>query len=68
MNQSIDNCNEFGNYMNENFKYNFSEMIICPSYIHLNLMNELFTKFQIQNILNARASGGIGRRARLRVL
>ncbi len=48
MNQSIDNCNEFGNYMNENFKYNFSEMIICPSYIHLNLMNELFTNSKIK--------------------
>jgi triosephosphate isomerase (TIM) len=48
MNQSINDCKNFENYMNTNFKYNESEMVICPSYLHLSLMTELFSNSKIE--------------------
>ena len=48
MNQSIKDCKYFANYMDNNFNYNSSEMLICPSFIHLDLMSDLFYAFQIE--------------------
>jgi len=48
MNQSIKDCKNFANYMENNFNYNSSEMLICPSFIHLDLMSYLFTASQIE--------------------
>ena len=47
MNQSNIECKEFADYIKSNFKYNSSEMIICPSIIHLNKMVDLFEKSQV---------------------
>ena len=45
MNKSFHDCEEFATKLNNEFIYNGSEMVICPSFIHLNRM-----KFLTKNI------------------
>ena len=45
MNKSFHDCEEFVTKLNNEFIYNGSEMVICPSFIHLNRM-----KFLTKNI------------------